>query len=382
MTFHNFTNERNFYLLFGRGARHGLRLNGKLSRIEEQERQLLENYSKSSFNTDTAQDVFKDWVQVDEKKSQRKKKKQNKSADTNIVAESSKDTVDNADCTTPITPDSEHLATLLNQSDYVVKFKSKKKKKRHRALDEDLAESLNRSLSTSSPVKEPETPIHKIQDSSKAIKKKRKKNRAEKKKKKRAKLGVDESTGLINEDVEIRDSDSCKYVVNNPIAEKYLKRSIEKQKKEENKDEGDAVQLSSSKKRKRKASKPEKTDFTIDDNDDISSDGDDGVQRKDRLVEYIKGEMQRQPRKKFKIVAENLTPFQSKHLQKAGITLEVNKTTVDSKKLKKERKQMQKIAKQLENAMNLTEDAGEDVVDAGVADSVSEPKKKRKKSKK
>lgn len=39
-----------------RGARHGLSLGGKLSRIEEQERQLLEKHS-NSFNSATATDV-------------------------------------------------------------------------------------------------------------------------------------------------------------------------------------------------------------------------------------------------------------------------------------------------------------------------------------
>lgn len=39
-----------------RGARHGLSLGGKLSRIEEQERQLLANYS-DAFDANTATEV-------------------------------------------------------------------------------------------------------------------------------------------------------------------------------------------------------------------------------------------------------------------------------------------------------------------------------------
>lgn len=43
--------------MFNRGARHGLSLGGKLTRIEEQERQLLDKYAKT-FSTDNATKVF------------------------------------------------------------------------------------------------------------------------------------------------------------------------------------------------------------------------------------------------------------------------------------------------------------------------------------
>lgn len=47
-----------------RGARHGLLSLGKLSRIDAQEQQMLE---KIAINTDSAQNIFKDWVHVTKK---------------------------------------------------------------------------------------------------------------------------------------------------------------------------------------------------------------------------------------------------------------------------------------------------------------------------
>lgn len=348
-------------------------MNGKLNRIEEQEQQLLQKYANNNFNRDNAQDVFKDWVQVDEttKKGKRKKKHQSKKLNqSSVVADNSM--VDTPSNTTPITPDSEFLATLINQDDYVIKYKSKKKKKQHRALDEDLAQSIS-NLKTNGTAKE--SILHEIQGTSKTIKKEKQRNGLKKKKKNRKKKDCDdtiESTPGRSEDVEIKDTESCDQSV------KYLKTH---NKNTENIDQPDTA-ASSNKKRKRKSSKRDKKQCLYDDTNDLSSneDGDDGMKKCDRLLEYVKNEVERQPRKKLKIVAKNLTPFQSKHLQKAGIKVEIVENTgdTDNPKIKS---QMQKIVRKMENAMNFKEedeDSGQDVVDAGIEHKSTERKKKNK----
>lgn len=51
-----FSHWNTISFILRRGARHGLKLSGKLNRIEEQERQLLEKYS-NSFSSETATEV-------------------------------------------------------------------------------------------------------------------------------------------------------------------------------------------------------------------------------------------------------------------------------------------------------------------------------------
>lgn len=192
--------------MFDRGARHGLSLSGKLNRIEEQERQLLEKYS-NNLDTDAAQEMFKDWVAVDTRK--KKKKPKIKSATSTEV--------------TATSPDSEKLAELLNQSDYVVKYKSKKKKRRHKALDEALATSLSLCLNTTqisdaTPPTKFNDKLHGILQSSSVIKKKSTEKVEKKRNKKKRKTKIDH--GIIpDEDIEITEVDGIA-----PEAQKYLKR--------------------------------------------------------------------------------------------------------------------------------------------------------------
>lgn len=192
--------------MLGRGARHGLSLSGKLNRIEEQERQLIEKYS-NNFDTNAAQEMFKDWVTVDTHK--KKKKPKIKTATTNEI--------------TVTSPDSEKLADLLNQSDYVVKYKSKKKKRRHKALDEELATSLSLCLNTTNisdatQTTESDNKLHGILQSSSVIKKKSAKKVEKKIIKKKRKTKID--LGIIpDEDIEIDEVDGIP-----PEARKYLKR--------------------------------------------------------------------------------------------------------------------------------------------------------------
>lgn len=202
-------------------------MSGKLSRIEEQERQLLQSYS-NNFDINAAQEGFKDWVKVD--KSKKKKQKTAAAAPIEVAVTS---------------PDTEKLATLLNQNDYVVKYKSRKKKRRHKAIDEDLATSLSKCLSTT----QSDDNLHGILDASSVIKKKNKKKVEKKKNGKKKRKQKDDVGIILDEDVEITEVDSIA-----PEAQKYLKRPKHSSAiaEEISLDEVDSVKVKQSKKCKRK----------------------------------------------------------------------------------------------------------------------------------
>lgn len=157
-----------------RGARHGLKLSGKLSRIEAQEQQMLAN----KLDVETAQNTFKDWYTVKKsKKSKRRKKEKVKTVQcekrTTALSTSS---------------DTERLNALIDEGDYVIKIKSKKKKKTKRRLEDELSNSMKR-LQTDSPTRnfDMDNVLHGILDYSKAIKKeknRKQKNKTKKKSKK------------------------------------------------------------------------------------------------------------------------------------------------------------------------------------------------------
>lgn len=131
-------------IIYFRGARHGLTLSGKLSRIVAQEKQLL---NENEINTENAQNIFQTWIQVKKKKHRVKK------------CTSSPNAID-ASCIT----DSNHLDSF--------KRISKKKKKQQRLLDEDLAQSLSRlSTSNNSVLESDPFKFYGVQSSSKVIKK-------------------------------------------------------------------------------------------------------------------------------------------------------------------------------------------------------------------
>lgn len=148
-----------------RGARHGLTLSGKLSRIVAQEKQLL---NENVINTENAQNIFQTWIQVKKKKHKKKKSGSGGMNDAECTNLSSK-----AIDTTNV-KDSNHLDGLISQGDYQMDGNSKKKKKKQRARDEDLAKSLSQ-LSTSDKcvVRSDSFGFYGLQSSSKVIKKKR-----------------------------------------------------------------------------------------------------------------------------------------------------------------------------------------------------------------
>lgn len=204
--------------IINRGARHGLSLNGKLNRIEEQERQLLAKYT-NNFDISAAQEGFKDWIQVGASKK--------KAVKAPTVTDH-----------TATSPDTEKLAALLDESDYVVKYKSRKKKRRHKAIDEDLATTLSKCLTTKASI---DDKLHGINAVSSVIKKKKsQKDGVEKVKKKKNRKRKTDLGMLLDEDVEFNEVEDL------PPA--LWKASV----KVADVDEVDTVKINSSKRKKKK----------------------------------------------------------------------------------------------------------------------------------
>lgn len=139
------------FIEYFRGARHGLTLSGKLSRIVAQEKQLL---NENEINTGNAQNIFQTWIQVKKRKHRVKECTQ----------------VPNA-TDAPNKTDTNHLDGLINQEDYQSKRISKKKKKQQRIRDEDLAKSLSRLSTSNNSVDSDRFKFYGVQSSSKVIKK-------------------------------------------------------------------------------------------------------------------------------------------------------------------------------------------------------------------
>uniref|UniRef100_A0A182LV48 G patch domain-containing protein 4 n=1 Tax=Anopheles culicifacies TaxID=139723 RepID=A0A182LV48_9DIPT len=122
------TDEELFAACGGRtahkGARHGLGLNGKLARIDEQNNKLLQQLESKSFET-----VIKstDW-QVQLSKNGRKKSKKQKRNEQRWVEHG---TVDGDD----------EVKDMVHHADYVV-AKNKKKKQVHQKTDQELANEM------------------------------------------------------------------------------------------------------------------------------------------------------------------------------------------------------------------------------------------------
>uniref|UniRef100_A0A182XIJ5 ACB domain-containing protein n=1 Tax=Anopheles quadriannulatus TaxID=34691 RepID=A0A182XIJ5_ANOQN len=123
------TDEELFAACGGRtahkGARHGLKLNGKLARIDEQNNKLLQELESRSF-----EDVIKssDW-QVQASKNGRRKSKKQKRNEQRWIAHGSADAED-------------EVKDMIHHADYVV-AKNKKKQKVHHKTDQELANEMS-----------------------------------------------------------------------------------------------------------------------------------------------------------------------------------------------------------------------------------------------
>ncbi|XP_058461621.1 G patch domain-containing protein 4 [Malaya genurostris] len=123
------TDEELFAACGGRtahkGARHGLKLTGKLARVEAQDNKLLQELESKSFES-----VIKnnDWQQI-QKRKKSKKKKRNEEKWVERHQEEEED----------------ELKDMVHNSNYVVK-KNKKKAKVEERVENDLVEEMNNSM--------------------------------------------------------------------------------------------------------------------------------------------------------------------------------------------------------------------------------------------
>lgn len=272
-------------------------MSGKLSRIEAQEKQLL---AANVLNTETATNIFQNWVQVKKKRKNRDQKTEKQS----LNAEVSSDIIK---CSTS-SPDSDKLIGLIDENDYQIKCASKKKKRQQRHRDEDLAKSLSQLSANDAASTSRASNFDAVQNSSKAIKKEKR----TKKKHRRRPCAMEAEA--INE-----------------TTDDELNRAKFRAK---------------SKKSIRNGGQIGNSLF-----DASSSDCEGKEMPEDPLVQQIASVMKRYPTKKFKVIAEELTPFQKKHLRKSGLRIELKSKKRDKKKQIKERVQLEKISKKIEQSM-------------------------------
>lgn len=210
---------------------------------------------------ETAQNVFKTWVQV---KRKHKNRRQTKS-------------------TEKISCD------LLNQEDYQSQYTSKKKKKELRNRDEELAKSLS-SLSTSETWSSAQ--VYAMQSTSKVIMKEKRKCKHSKHSTKKIHEKLENATGQPKEAFHLR------------------------------------------------------TNYS-------SGESDSQDEQKDPLVKKIAEVMKKYPNRKFKVIAEELTPLQKKHLQKSGLKIKLKSKKDDKRKKLKELAQIKKISRDIEKSMKI-----------------------------
>lgn len=252
-----------------------------------QEKQLLD---ENLFQTENAQNIFQTWIQV------KKKKHKGRTSKINTMNDEECTNVSNAINSMHSTnvKDSTPLTGLINQEDYQLKRMSKKKKKQQRDRDEDLARSLSRlTTSNNCVVDSHPSKFYGVQSSSKVIKK------------------------------EIRRKKS---------------HSGHRNKEETN---NDKKYRSKVKTTGRNDAQTEYNRFDFSSNDDSGKD----VQT-DPIVLQIKNIMNQYPNKKFKVEAEELTPFQKKQLQKSGLRIELKSEKRERKKTFKE------IIKKMKHSMD------------------------------
>lgn len=272
--------------------------------------------------------MFKEWTHVDTKKKKKKIKLGNLPTP---VVEGITDGMD------PL-----KLSGLVNQDDYAARKKSKKSKKRQRAVIEDLVSTLSSAMTTTPVSLKTEEPADKdewrgVQSSSKAIKKDKNDRKEKEKSKKKKKRDADDDpqeschANKFLKDTELGACEAVPDPSNQRTEELTLKSASKSDKK--------------SKKRKRVEMAPEISD---DDADDIDM-------NHGNLAQQIKSQLNEQPGKKYKVVVENMTKFQSKHLAKAGIEF-VERKNKDPAKAKKELIDFDRISRKMRTSLSLEDD--------------------------
>lgn len=212
-------------------------------------------------SAETAQDVFKAWIQV-----KRKHKNRSQAKSTEKIS-----------------------SNLLNQEDYQLQHTSKKKKKEHRKLDEELSKSLS-SLRTNEAGSS--SNIYAMQSTSKVI-------TSGKRKRKHLK----HSTKKIDEEIE--------NTADKPREASHFRPNC------------------------------------------ASSDSDSQDEQMDPLVKRIAEVMKKYPNKKFKVIEEELTPLQKKHLRKSGLQIKLKSKKGDKEKKLQKLAQIKKISRDIQKSMKI-----------------------------
>lgn len=235
------------------------------------------------------------------------------------------------------------LSGLVNQDDYTRRRKNKKGRKRHRVLDEDLASTLLSSLNTSAIETEKfsgKGEWRGVQSSSTTIEKKK----SSKKKKRRPSI-VDNALDqdiVLDETAEPKESDKflkkSKLLARGPVPGPSTERTAEIKVKNASKVD------KKTKKRKRIEVAP-----------DLSDNDSDIELQHGNLALQIENEIKKRPNKRIKVVVENMTKFQSRHLAKAGIEF-VERKENHPAKLKQELIEFDRIAQKMRNSLSLDED--------------------------
>lgn len=248
------------------------------------------------------------------------------------------------------------LNGLVSNEDYAPRgHKTKKKKRQHRNLDEELATTLS-SLNTTSncPTISNDLPIDNklrgVQSNSTTIKKKKKK-RSRVNHTDGAYAAFDEVIPLpeLNEHGEIDDEQAAKSKYLKKSKSKYKVGCDEKSMQPHTSKTVSEVKIKGLTSKTEEKSKKRKREIEVAPD---YSDDDDIELNHGKLAQQIENEIQKRPNKKIKVVIENITAFQSKHLAKAGIEF-VERKNDDPAKMKKESREFERIARKLRNSMSL-----------------------------
>lgn len=244
------------------------------------------------------------------------------------------------------------LIGLINEDDYKGRKKSKKSSRRQKRELEQLAETLGNlnassttttiSLREVSPI---DSKLRGIHSNSTVIKKKKKSKNAKRRQREMEHIGTP-----ADEDVVLDTSQAIEE--SNEIRSQYLKSSSTKI------CEGNDVESTKEIKVKRPKDKSKKRKREVEVIPELSDDDDIDLKH-GTLAEQITNEIKKRPNKKIKVVVENITPFQSKHLAKAGITFVEKKEKGNGAQKKKEQRMFAKIAKKMKKSMSLEEDGDE-----------------------
>lgn len=298
----------------------------------------IPNYQFTQLNNSILQ-VFKDWVVVDSKKKNQKNKTKKQIPPTPTV-EGLNDPLD------PL-----KLSGLISQKDYAGRKKSKKSSRKQKRQLEDLAASLSGLNASSTPATitaaaSDDSPVDSklrgVHRKSTVIKKKKNKNRKSKRRHR------EEDHGSVNVDEDVVLDVPQPTEDGNEIRNPFLKESST------NADAIDGakevkVQYSGKKEKSKKRKREVEVVPDLSDDDDIDL-------KHGKLAEQIEKEIQKRPNKKVKVVVENITPFQSKHLAKAGIAFVEKKEVENGARKKQERKVFARMARKMAKSMSLEED--------------------------